>query len=78
MWAAEPFQDPKLPLEERVNNLVSPLTLDEKISLLCQNQPAIQRLNIRSFANWTEGLHGIGWARGGNLTATREIGSLAG
>jgi beta-glucosidase len=69
--AAEPFQDPKLPLEQRVNNLVSLLTLDEKISLLGQNQPAIQRLNIRSFTNWTEGLHGIGWARGGNLTATQ-------
>jgi len=69
--AAEPFQDPKLPLEDRVNNLVSLLTLEEKISLLGQNQPAIPRLNIRSFTNWTEGLHGIGWARGGNLTATQ-------
>jgi beta-glucosidase len=69
--AAEPFQDPKLPLEQRVNNLVSLLTLDEKIAMLGQSSPAIPRLNIRSFTNFTEGLHGIGWARGGNLTATQ-------
>ena len=29
--AAEPFRDPKLPLEERLNNLVSLLTLEEKL-----------------------------------------------
>ena len=69
--AAEPFRDPKLPLEDRVSNLVSLLTLDEKIAMLGQTQPAIPRLNIRSFTNFTEGLHGIGWARGGNLTATQ-------
>lgn len=69
--APEPFRDPKLPLETRVNNLVSLLTLDEKIGLLGQTSPAIARLNIKSFTNFTEGLHGIGWARGGNLTATQ-------
>jgi beta-glucosidase len=67
----EPFRDPKLPLETRVNNLVSLLTLEEKIALLGQNTPAIARLSIKAFTNWTEGLHGIGWARGGNLTATQ-------
>jgi beta-glucosidase len=69
--APEPFRDPKLPIEARVNNLVSLLTLAEKIGLLGQNAPAIARLNIKAFTNWTEGLHGIGWARGGNLTATQ-------
>jgi beta-glucosidase len=39
--AAEPFHDPKLPLEQRVNNLVSLLTLDEKIAMLGQPAPAI-------------------------------------
>ena len=69
--AAEPFQDPTLPLEKRVENLVSLLTLDEKIAMLGQVQPAIPRLNIKAFTNFTEGLHGLGWARGGNLTATQ-------
>lgn len=68
--AAEPFQDPKLPLEQRVNNLVSLLTLDEKIGMLAQVQPAIPRLGIKAFTNFTEGLHGLGWVRGGSVTAT--------
>jgi hypothetical protein len=38
--AAEPFQDPKLPLEQRVDNLISLLTLDEKIAMLGQTEPA--------------------------------------
>jgi beta-glucosidase len=69
--AADPFQDPTLPIEKRVENLVSLLTLDEKIAMLGQVQPAIPRLNIKAFTNFTEGLHGLGWARGGNLTATQ-------
>ncbi len=68
--AAQPFQDPKLPLEQRVENLVSLLTLDEKIALLGQVQPAIPRLGIKAFTNFTEGLHGLGWVRGGAVTAT--------
>jgi len=34
LWASDPFRDPKLPIEERVNNLVSLMTLDEKIAFL--------------------------------------------
>jgi hypothetical protein len=36
LGAADPFRDPKLPLEERVNNLVSLMTLDEKVAFLGQ------------------------------------------
>ena len=68
--AAEPFRDPNLPLERRVDDLVSRLTLDEKIGMLGQFQPAIERLGIKGFTNWTEGLHGLGWVRGGSVTAT--------
>lgn len=71
LFAAEPFRDPKLPLEERVNNLVSLLTLEEKIRFLSQGVPAIERLGIKSFTNFTEGLHGLGWAGGGTITATQ-------
>jgi len=69
--AAEPFRDPNLPLEQRVENLVSLLTLDEKIAMLAQRQPAIERLNIKAFTNFTEGLHGLGWAGGGGITSTQ-------
>jgi beta-glucosidase len=68
--AAEPFRDPNLPLERRVEDLVSRLTLDEKIGMLAQGQPAIPRLGIKAFTNFTEGLHGLGWVRGGGVTAT--------
>ena len=68
--AAEPFRDPNLPLERRVDDLVSRLTLEEKIGMLAQVQPAIPRLGIKAFTNWTEGLHGLGWVRGGSVTAT--------
>ena len=69
--AAEPFRDTSLPLEKRVENLVSLLTLDEKIAMLAQRQPAIERLNIKAFTNFTEGLHGLGWAGGGGITSTQ-------
>ena len=68
--AAEPFRDPNLPLERRVDDLVSRLTLDEKIGMLAQVQPAIPRLGIEAFTNFTEGLHGLGRVRGGSVTAT--------
>src|ERR1039458_4555412 len=67
---AYPFQDPNLSIEQRVDDLVSRLTLDEKIGMLAQVQPAIPRLEIKAFTNWTEGLHGLGWVRGGSVTAT--------
>jgi beta-glucosidase len=71
LFAAEPFRDPKLPLEERVNNLVSLMTLEEKIAFLGQTTPAIDHLGIKSFTNFTEGLHGLGWAGGGSITSTQ-------
>jgi beta-glucosidase len=70
LQAAEPFRDPNLPLEQRVDDLVSRLTLEEKIALFGQVQPAIPRLGIAAFTNFTEGLHGLGWVRGGAVTAT--------
>ena len=68
--AAEPFRDPGLPIERRVDDLVSRLTLDEKIAMLAQVQPAIPRLGVKAFTNFTEGLHGLGWVQGGSVTAT--------
>lgn len=56
-----PFQDANLSLEARVDDLISRLTLDEKISLLHQWQPAIPDLGIVSFRTGTEALHGVAW-----------------
>jgi beta-glucosidase len=54
------------PIESRVNDLLKRLTLVEKISLLGNNSPAIDRLNMPSYNWWNEGLHGV--ARAGEAT----------
>ncbi|WP_149830218.1 glycoside hydrolase family 3 protein [Streptomyces tailanensis] len=56
-----PFRNPQLPTTQRVNDLLSRLTLDEKVSLLHQHQPAIPRLDIAPFKTGTEALHGVAW-----------------
>ena len=52
-----PFQDPHLPAEQRVDDLVSRLTLDEKIHCLGTN-PSVPRLGVRGTGH-VEGLHGL-------------------
>ncbi|WP_425394682.1 glycoside hydrolase family 3 C-terminal domain-containing protein [Actinoplanes rectilineatus] len=60
--AEPPFRDPALPLETRIEDLVGRLTLDEKIAMLHQYQPAIPRLGIGLFKTGTEALHGVAWS----------------
>ncbi len=57
-----PFRDPALPLATRIDDLLSRLTPDEKISLLHQYEPAIPRLGIGVFKTGTEALHGVAWS----------------
>jgi len=61
-----PFQNPALSLEERVNDLVSRMTLREKADQLLYTAPAIPRLGIPSYNWWNEALHGV--ARAGYAT----------
>ncbi|RXS90480.1 glycoside hydrolase family 3 C-terminal domain-containing protein [Geobacillus sp. PK12] len=56
-----PFQNPELPIDERVEDLISRLTLEEKIHLMCQYQDEIKRLGIRKYKHGTEGAHGVAW-----------------
>lgn len=56
-----PFQDPSLPVQKRVSDLLSRLTLEEKVSLMHQYQPAVPRLGIPAFKTGTEALHGVAW-----------------
>jgi beta-glucosidase len=64
--AQEPFRDPKLPLETRVNDLVSRMTLEEKISQMMNAAAAIDRLGVPEYEWWNEALHGV--ARSGVAT----------
>ncbi|MGD9327827.1 MAG: glycoside hydrolase family 3 C-terminal domain-containing protein [Cyclobacteriaceae bacterium] len=57
-----PFQNPDLSIEERVNDLVDRLTLEEKIGQLNYDAPAIERLDIPAYNWWNECLHGVGRA----------------
>ncbi|GHT05895.1 beta-glucosidase [Bacteroidia bacterium] len=53
------FQNPDLPVDERVDDLVSQLTLEEKISQMINTAPAIERLGIPAYNWWNECLHGV-------------------
>ena len=55
-----PFQNAKLSAEERAEDLLSRLTLEEKTKLMMNGSPAIPRLGIPAFEWWSEALHGIG------------------
>ena len=61
-----PFQNPDLPVEERVDNLLSLLTLEEKVQQMMNHTPAIERLGIPEYDWWNEALHGV--ARAGRAT----------
>lgn len=54
-----PFQDPSKSMKERAANIVSLLTLDEKISQMMNDAPAIDRLDIPAYNWWNECLHGV-------------------
>ena len=56
------YLDAKAPLEERVNDLVSRMTLDEEISQMQNNAPAIPRLGVPAYGWANEALHGVALA----------------
>ncbi|GAA2818022.1 hypothetical protein GCM10020220_002740 [Nonomuraea rubra] len=58
-----PFRDPAAPLRDRIDDLMSRLTLDEKVGLLHQYQAPVERLGLGAFRTGTEALHGLGLAR---------------
>lgn len=60
------YLDESLKDEERVKDLVSRMTLEEKASQLRYNAPAIKRLGIPFYNWWNEALHGV--ARAGAAT----------
>lgn len=61
-----PYQNPTLSLEKRVNDLISRMTIEEKVGQLRYDSPAIDRLNIPEYNWWNECLHGV--ARNGRAT----------
>ena len=73
--AAFPFKNPDLPLEDRVNDLISRMTLDEKVSQMLYTAPTIERLGVPAYNWWNEALHGV--ARSGRATVFPQAIGLA-
>ena len=57
---AFPFQNETLSPAQRADDLLSRLTLEEKVSLMMDISPAIERLGVPQFQWWNEALHGVG------------------
>jgi len=57
---ALPFNNPSLSIDERVQDLISRLTLEEKADQMMNGTPEIKRLNIAPYDYWNEALHGVG------------------
>ena len=64
--AVPPYKNPRLPIGQRVNDLISRMTLEEKVSQLGHTALAIPRLGVPEYNWWSEGLHGVAFA--GNAT----------
>lgn len=63
---AHDFQNPELSIEERTEDLISKMTLEEKVGQLMYGAPAIDRLGVPQYNWWNECLHGV--ARNGRAT----------
>ncbi len=60
--ADQPWLNTSLPIDQRVNALVSKMTLEEKVDQMRDHAPAIERLGVPKYDWWNEGLHGVAFA----------------
>src|SRR5262245_30372794 len=72
---APPYLNPSLSPERRADDLVSRMTLEEKVSQMMNAAPAIERLGIPEYEWWIEVLHGV--ARAGYATVFPQAIGLA-
>lgn len=70
-----PFRNPDLPLEQRIDDLLSRLTPEEKVGQMMNQTPAIERLGIPPYDWWNEALHGV--ARAGRATVFPQAIAMA-
>src|SRR5437868_3272695 len=69
------YKNPDLPIAQRVDDLISRMTLEEKVSQLGHTADAVPRLGIPEYNWWNEGLHGV--ARAGHATVFPQAIGLA-
>ena len=70
-----PWQNPKLPTAERVENLLGMLTPEEKVGLMMNKSVSVDRLGIPSYNWWSEACHGV--RQGGYTVFPQPIGMAA-
>ena len=73
--AKYPYLDTKLSYKERVENLLSLLTPEEKVGLMMNKSISIDRLGIPSYNWWSEACHGV--RQGGYTVYPQPIGMAA-
>lgn len=69
------YLDVTLPTDERVDDLIGRMTLDEKIGQLMNQAAEIDRLGVPAYDYWSEALHGV--ARAGRATVFPQAIGLA-
>ena len=69
------FEDPEASIDNRVNDLLSQMTTNEKILLLREVSPAIPRLGVAKYDHGNEALHGV--VRPGKFTVFPQAIGLA-
>jgi hypothetical protein len=72
---APPYMNPDLSPEVRAKDLVSRMTLEQKVRQMQNAAPAIPELNVAQYEWWNEGLHGV--ARAGQATVFPQAIGLA-
>jgi beta-glucosidase len=60
--ANAPYLNPALPIEQRVDDLIGRMTLEEKVAQMRDHAAAIPRLGVPKYDWWNEGLHGVAFA----------------
>ena len=69
------WQNPQRPTAERVENLISMLTPEEKVGLMMNKSISVDRLGIPSYNWWSEACHGV--RQGGYTVFPQPIGMAA-
>ncbi len=75
MASKDNYKDPSLPVETRVADLISRMTLKEKVSQMVHPAADISRLDVPEYNWWNECLHGV--ARAGIATVFPQAIGLA-
>jgi len=60
--ANAPYMNPALPVEQRVDDLIGRMTLEEKVAQMRDHATPILRLGVPKYDWWNEGLHGVAFA----------------